>query len=376
MYGKRKREKLRKVFLFFFSTSCNARVFQFLSFRTLGILSGSFFCSKLTTGRKCGIMGIIGNKEEKMQVLYFLENLRNPILNAIFSVITLLGEETVFMAVGMLVFWCFDKYQGYYLLTTGFLGTVINQFLKMVCRIPRPWVKDPSFTIVESAREAATGYSFPSGHTQTSVGLFGGLALWNKNVLLRVLAIAACVLVPLSRMYLGVHTPWDVGVSAIIALVLVFVGAPLFKRAKDKPWIMFTTLGVLTAITVAYLLFAVLYPFPANTDPHNLESSQKNGYTLLGCMVGLILTYTVDLKFTKFPTKAVWWAQIIKITVGLGLVILVKEVLRAPLDALCGGHLIARTLRYFLMVVVGGVLWPMTFKWFSKIKSKKEVSDK
>ncbi len=36
MYGKRKREKLRKVFLFFFSTSCNARVFQFLSFRTMG----------------------------------------------------------------------------------------------------------------------------------------------------------------------------------------------------------------------------------------------------------------------------------------------------------------------------------------------------
>ncbi|MBP3369649.1 MAG: phosphatase PAP2 family protein, partial [Clostridia bacterium] len=114
-----------------------------------------------------------------MSFLYFLEGLRNSVFDAIFSVITLCGEETVFMAVGMIVFWCFCKYQGYYLLSVGFIGTLLNQFLKIICRVPRPWVKDPSFTIVESAREAASGYSFPSGHTQTSVGLFGGLARWN-----------------------------------------------------------------------------------------------------------------------------------------------------------------------------------------------------
>ena len=72
--------------------------------------------------------------------LYFLEGLRNPVLDLIFSVITLCGEETVFMAVGMVVFWCVNKYQGYYLLCTGFVGTAVNQFLKMLCRVPRPWV--------------------------------------------------------------------------------------------------------------------------------------------------------------------------------------------------------------------------------------------
>ena len=104
-----------------------------------------------------------------MPFLYFLENLRAPWLDAVFSVITLCGEETVFMAVGMIFFWCINKYTGYYLLCTGFLGTILNQFLKILCRVPRPWVKDPGFTIVESAKEAAGGYSFPSGHTQTAV---------------------------------------------------------------------------------------------------------------------------------------------------------------------------------------------------------------
>ncbi len=308
-----------------------------------------------------------------MSFLYFLESLRTPVLDAIFSAITLFGEETVFMALGMIVFWCIDKYEGYYLLSTGFLGTLINQFLKMLCRIPRPWVKDPGFTIVESAREAATGYSFPSGHTQTSVGLFGGLAVWNKNRILRILMIAACVLVPLSRMYLGVHTPLDVGVSILIALVLIFGLYPLFKKAKNSPKVMYSLLGVLTLLTVGYLLFVLFFPFPADTDPHNLLSSKKNGYTLLGCMLGLILTYTVDLRHTHFETKAVWWAQILKVTFGIALVLLVKEGLRAPLDALCGGHLIARSLRYFLMVLAGGVLWPLTFKWFSSFQNNKEV---
>ena len=240
----------------------------------------------------------------------------------------------------------------------------------MLCRVPRPWVKDPNFTIVESARDAAAGYSFPSGHTQTSVGIFGGLARWNKNTVLRIIAIAACVLVPLSRMYLGVHTPLDVGVSIVIALALVFIAYPLFKRAEKSPKLMYCILGTLTLITFAYLLFATLFPFPADTDPHNLLSAQKNGYTLFGCMLGLLLTYTVDLKYTSFTTKAVWWAQIIKVAVGIALVILVKEVLRAPIDAIFGGHLAARALRYFLMVTVGGVLWPMSFKYFSKLHKK------
>ena len=87
-----------------------------------------------------------------MEFLYFLEGLRNPLCDTLFSLITHLGEETVFIVIGILFFWCIDKWEGYYLLTTGLMGTVINQFLKLWFRIPRPWVRDPDFTIVESAR--------------------------------------------------------------------------------------------------------------------------------------------------------------------------------------------------------------------------------
>ena len=306
-----------------------------------------------------------------MQFLYFLESIRCGFLDFFFSAITLFGEETFFMVVGLIVFWCINKQLGYYILGTGFAGTLINQTLKMAFRVPRPWVKDPNFTIVESAREGASGFSFPSGHTQTSVGIFAGLARWNKINWLRITCIVLCVLVPLSRMYLGVHTPLDVGVSIVIALGLVFGLCPLFKKAEENSKIMYYLLFGLFGLTVVFFVFANFFKFPDEVymaeNLHNLQSAQKNAYTLLGCSVGLILTFFIDNKYTKFDTKAVWWAQILKVVGGIICVLIVKELLRSPLEWIFNHELIARAVRYFLIVVVAGVLWPMTFKWFSKL---------
>ena len=183
--------------------------------------------------------------------------------------------------------------------------------------------------------------------------------------------LALCILVPFSRMYLGVHTPADVLVSVVIATALVLIGYPLFKKAETSPKTMYAILFLMTAVVLAFLCFVCFYPFPAEVYEsdvvHNLQSAQKNAFTLTGCAFGLILTYTIDFKYTHFETKAGLWAQLLKIVGGLAAVLVVKELLRNPLDTLFGGALIARSVRYFLMVVVGGVLWPMTFKWFRKL---------
>ena len=92
-----------------------------------------------------------------MDVLRFLESIRLPALDTLMQLITEGGGELVFMVLAITVFWCIDKRCGYYIFTVGFFGTIINQFLKLAFRIPRPWVLDPNFTIVESARAGATG---------------------------------------------------------------------------------------------------------------------------------------------------------------------------------------------------------------------------
>lgn len=302
-----------------------------------------------------------------MDLLYWLESIRNPLGDAFFSLITHLGEETLFIVAGLLFFWCIDKMEGYFLLSVGLSGTVINQFLKLYFRIPRPWVKDPNFTIVESARAEATGYSFPSGHTQSSVGIFGGLARWNQTLWLRGLSIALCVLVPLSRLYLGVHTPLDVGVSVVIALALVFGLYPVIRKAQNRPKTMRLLLAAMTVLSVAYVLFIECYPFSAEVDPVNFAHGAKNAYTMLGAILGVWVTYEVDSRYTKFETQAVWWAQILKLLLGFALLMGIRAGLKAPLYALLSGHYAADALRYFIMVVFAGCIWPLSFPRFAAL---------
>lgn len=308
-----------------------------------------------------------------MEFLKLLESIRNPVLDTFFSIVTHLGEETFFMAIRLIFFWCVNKKQGYYILFVGFLGTVINQFLKLWFRIPRPWVKNPDFTIVESARAEATGYSFPSGHTQSAVGTFGCAARARTEKWFRIISVIFCILVPLSRMYLGVHTPLDVGVSFVITVLMVFALYPVIMKALEKPTAMRIVLGIMTALTVAYIVFVEVYPFPADIDVQNYEHGVKNGYKILGCYLGMWLTYELDEKFIRFETKAPLIAQILKVVLGIIPVLLVKIVLKAPLNALCGGSVIADGIRYFLIAAVAGVLWPLTFKFFAKLGNKKKV---
>ena len=142
-----------------------------------------------------------------MGFLYALEAIRTPLLDKLMGAVTYLGDEICFMVFAVGVFWCVSKRMGYYLMTVGFFGTILSQFLKILCAVPRPWVKDPDFTIVESARAGASGYSFPSGHTQNAVTLFGGTARYTRRPWLRWACLAVMVLICFSRMYLGVHTP-------------------------------------------------------------------------------------------------------------------------------------------------------------------------
>ena len=307
-----------------------------------------------------------------MELLYVLEGLRTPLGDAFFSAITHLGEETLFIIFGLLLFWCVDKWEGYYLLSVGLTGTVANQFLKLWFRVPRPWVKDPDFTIVESARAEATGYSFPSGHTQSSVGIFGALARWNRQRWLRIVCVLLCVLVPLSRMYLGVHTPADVGVSVAVALVLIFGIYPVLRKAMTQPKTMRMLLAFMVAAAAVNLAFVSLYAFPADVDVTNLQHGTKNAYTMLGCMLGVWLTYECDLHWTKFDTKAPLLGQIAKLALGFALLLAIKVGGKAPLQALFANDYLADGLRYFLMVVFAGCVWPLTFPWFAKLgKSKK-----
>ena len=302
-----------------------------------------------------------------MQMLYWLESLRTPLMNDLMLTVTHLGEETAFLVIALIVFWCVDKYHGYYLLGVGLFGNMANQFLKITCRIPRPWVRDPGFTALEAAIPEAGGYSFPSGHSQTAVGTFGCIAATQKSRIVRWVCVVIMILVPLSRMYVGVHTPADVLVGSGMALVMVYAFRPLMLGAgkRSVPLVFATMLF----FSISYVLYVERYPFPADVDAHNYGSAVKNGYTFLGCFAGVLIVWFADEKKLHFSTDAVWWAQILKAVLGLALVLAVKEGTRPLLEAILPVYP-ARAVRYCLIVTTAGILWPLSFKWFSKLGRK------
>ena len=307
-----------------------------------------------------------------MDILYALEKIRTPFWNGVMSAMTQLGGEVIFIVAAVVVFWCVSKWEGYYLMTIAFCGTVLNQFLKLICRVPRPWVRDPNFTIVESARAEATGYSFPSGHTQNAIGLFGGMARWGGRRWVRLGLTALALVIAFSRMYLGVHTPADVGVSLVLAAALVLGLYPLMRRAQEKPRYMGYVLAAMLVVSGAFVVFVEAYGFSADTDAENLASGIGNAWKMLGAVAGMTLAWLLDRRYIHFETQAVWWVQVIKVAVGMALLLAIKSGLKAPLLALLGHEGLAGGVRYFLLVLVAGAVWPLAFRPMSKWGKRKK----
>lgn len=301
-----------------------------------------------------------------MDILYALEKIRTPFWNGVMSAVTQLGGEVIFIVAAVVVFWCVSKWEGYYLMTIAFCGTVLNQFLKLICRVPRPWVRDPNFTIVESARAEATGYSFPSGHTQNAIGLFGGMARWGGRRWVRLGLTALALVIAFSRMYLGVHTPADVGVSLVLAAALVLGLYPLMRRAQEKPRYMGYVLAAMLVVSGTFVVFVEAYGFSADMDAENLASGIGNAWKMLGAVAGMTLAWLLDRRYIHFETQAVWWVQVIKVAVGMALLLAIKSGLKAPLLALLDHEGLAGGVRYFLLVLVAGAVWPLVFRPMSK----------
>lgn len=306
-----------------------------------------------------------------MELLKMLQEIRTPWLDTVMQLVTEMGDETFFMLIGLVVIWCVNKTWGFRIMLAGLTGTAANQLLKAVFLIPRPWILDPGFAIVESAKEGASGYSFPSGHTHSAVSIFGMLACWLRRKWVTALCVALVLLVAFSRMCLGVHTPLDVGASLVLGTVMVLGTVWLCKRGegsrKGRAAVWCGAL-VLVLLSALYITFApVTERNVAEFDAHGVESIWK----LFGATLGMVLAWYMDEYYTHYETKAPLWAQAVKLIGGAAIVLGVKAGLKPVFIALMGDGAPANVLRYCLMAFAGGGLWPMAFRFFAKPAEEK-----
>lgn len=297
-----------------------------------------------------------------MQLLKSLEQIRTPFFDQFFLLITQLGEELFFTVIVLIVIWCIDKKTGYRMFFIFTLGSLVNQLLKLVFKIPRPWAQDNAIKPVEGSVEASTGYSFPSGHTQQVVSLFGSIAMFLKRAWVYIVSAVIIIIVAFSRMYLGVHTPADVFTSLGIGILLLVVCAFLFRISDKYKYGDAYLYGVVSALTIIAIIALTFDKTGSEEFIHGIA----NGWKLLGCCVGIIISIIVDINYIHFEVKASWWQQIIKLVVGLGVVMVIKTFLKQPLLNLLNDRPIADGIRYFIIILFAGCLYPMLFRIFKK----------
>lgn len=95
------------------------------------------------------------------------------------------------------------------------------------------WGKLPESILTITRRAEGLNNGFPSGHTSVAIVFWGSLALLFQKRWLNMLALTLMVLVPFSRIYLGVHFLGDIVGGLILGgalLLIIYLGILHPKR--------------------------------------------------------------------------------------------------------------------------------------------------
>ena len=278
--------------------------------------------------------------EFELNIIRAIQSIANPFFDVLFQFITMFGETAILIPIISIIYWTVNKRMGEYIAYASLTSVLVNGAIKDIFKAKRP-IGEPG---IRSLRvETATGYSFPSGHTQGTAAFWSAMAIYLKNNFMYVFASIIIILVAISRLYLGVHYPKDVLFGAIFGVITSYVTYKLFSKVKNKNALYFGT----------FLVFipALLYA--------NSADFIKGLGTYLGFAVGIY----IEKKYVNFSVEGKTVEKIWRVIIGLAIIIILKSGLKVIFPS----GAVFQFIRYFIIVFFGIGIYPMTFK---KIKYK------
>ena len=281
----------------------------------------------------------------ELEFLKWLEGLRTSFLNVFFEGITLLGEETLIILLVVALWFAVDKKLAQQVFFVTATSLSVNGIIKNFAQVPRPFTKGISCVRVDTA----TGYSFPSGHTQGFATWSSFFAIKVKKIWLSVLVGVLITLVAVSRLYLGAHYPSDVIVAVVLGVSLSAFGNYLFVKVKDTKKIYLGTFLIMTPF-IAYFLYVA--------DPLFADL-----FKTFGMIGGMVVVSFLDEKTEPLSYEVAWWKKVIRIVLGVVIAVALKEVIkRMNVFEVMPISLFIDAIRYFVVVMAVGVLCPLLFK--------------
>ena len=286
-----------------------------------------------------------------IDIVMFMQELRNGFFDFFFSFISFLGEEYVYILLFGIIYYTYDKKMGEFMAITLGLSATVNTIIKNIVGAPRPFQKYPE--LVENLRpETSLGKSFPSGHTQNfSTVLFSGSFYSKKKVMFYVSSVLV-LLMMLSRMYLGVHFLEDVVVAAILGISIAYGAFLVFNKLFDDT-------AKLHRLYVIILI--VIFPFLFFINGEDFFKSY-------GLLIGFVFGIMIEKKYINFDMNVKVIHKVLRIVLGLIIMVGIQQGFKILFGIFAdeGTTLmnILNLFRYFLISFVGFGIYPFLFKKF------------
>lgn len=167
-------------------------------------------------------------------------SIRNPALTEVLKVITYMGnwQTITLLCIVLLLFRKTGLRYGVPVSAGAIFVTIFNRIIKLIFKRPRP---EESLHLIEEG-----GYSFTSGHSITSMVVFGLLIYLVRkyvknrkaaNILTAALAVP-WIFIGLSRIYMGVHFPsdvlagWALGAAVLVGIIVIVEKCDARRKQK------------------------------------------------------------------------------------------------------------------------------------------------
>ena len=307
--------------------------------------------------------------------LLWLQNLRNSFydLTAFMKIVGTVSTACVLL-IPVFVYWCLNKKNGLFLITSFGIGFLSGRILKITFCIYRPWLQYPEIVPVPSIIEKTTGYSFPSGHTTRAASVFGATALLyrKKSAFIAWLCVFFIILTAFSRNYLCVHTLTDVLCGILVGVFVIYITSEIFKFVSEKPERenLFYLIGlILCGLSLAYVK---LKSYPMDYVDGKLivgpEEVIEEIFCSTGMLAGSIAGRFFEKNFVKFSSVGFSFKSLIFAGVGAVIFCSIYYIPKDLAYGILNGEII-EFMKGFLMFVFALAVWPFILKKFFERKN-------
>lgn len=289
------------------------------------------------------------------EILEFFHKICCDFLTFFFKYISELGAGEAAIAILVIIYYGYNKNMGKKLAYIGINSMLFNSVIKTCFVAKRPFeYEDKEYLrVLTLEQDKAIGTSFPSGHSQNAGSLFGSIFKMFNNKIIRIISVALIILIPMSRLYLGVHFPGDVVVGLILGLGFAVIGSYVFDYFTRKNYSLYYLYIISLVIFLPVLVIFLL------------DEANDSIFKSYGLFLGFVFGSLLEEKKVNFTNDVPLLNKILRIAIGaccmLGIMVGLKAVFKM-INFIPGN--ILDLIRYAFITLFGVGLFPWIFKKF------------